>query len=314
MSEPVNEAATRWALRDPLDEGQQAQLDAWLAENPRHEGALLRARAALSLIGSTLVPDETSSFASLPARLNRRWVLAGVGGAMAAAIAGLVGWPRLMGEHVQTARGEIRRLPLADGSIATIDTGSDMRVVLASDSRRIALRQGQAWFQVAKDRKRPFIVDAGIAQVRAVGTAFSVSRTGDIVNVAVTEGTVAVWPSDADGTMNILQAGQYAIFNGADAAPSTGTAPAAIARALAWREGEISLQDEPLSNAVAQFNRYNHQQLVIVDPDLGREHLVGLFKIDNPTDFARTLEASFGVSVRVTPDEIQLSRKKMDLH
>ncbi|WP_420139175.1 FecR family protein [Sphingomonas sp.] len=314
MSEPVDDLAARWALREPLDDVGQAQMAAWLAEDPRNQGALLRARAALSLIGSALVPEQDGDPVRGPQRLSRRWVVTGIGSAMAAALAGLVGWPRLMGQHVQTARGEIRRLPLADGSIATIDTGSDMRVVLASDSRRIALRQGQAWFQVAKDRKRPFIVDAGIAQVRAVGTAFSVSRTGDIVNVAVTEGTVAVWPSGADGAMNILQAGQYAIFNGADAPPSTGTAPAAIARSLAWREGEIALQDEPLSNAIAQFNRYNHQQLVIVDPDLGHERLVGLFRIDNPTDFARTLEASFGVSVRVTTDEIQLSRKKLEMH
>jgi transmembrane sensor len=311
MPDTVNDSAARWALREPADPAGRAELDAWLAQDPRHAGALLRARAALTLIDQTLAPDQVV-VTRAPAAPTRRWLLAGFGGAVAATFAGLIGWPRLMGQHVQTARGEIRRLPLADGSVATIDTGSDLRVVLASDSRRVSLRQGQAWFQVAKDRKRPFIVDAGIAQVRAVGTAFSVSRAGETVNVAVTEGTVAVWASDAGGAMNILQAGEYAVFHPGQTSPVTGQAPAAIARSLAWREGEISLQNEPLANAVAQFNRYNRQQLVILDPDLAREPLVGLFRIDSPVDFARTLEASFGVSVRVTPTEIQLSRKKID--
>ena len=242
--------------------------------------------------------------------LSRRWLLAGTGGAIAAATAGVIGWPMPIGERIETARGEIRRLPLADGSVATIDTSSELRVVMARDTRRITLGKGQAWFEVAKDRARPFLVDAGIAQVRAVGTAFSVRRTDAGVQVAVTEGKVAVWASDAGGTMAILEAGQFATFRRGDAAPVTGTAPAAIERSLAWRDGEIALENETLASAAAQFNRYNRQQLVVADPSLASERLVGLFQIDKPDVFAGTLAASLDVTVTTTPDEIRLARKK----
>lgn len=321
MHDDVDDAAARWALRDPLDGDAGAALGAWLAQDRRHAGALLRARAALTLVDRAIAPPSATAPA-VSGRVRprfeggqgkgqtRRWLLAGAGGAIAATLAGVVGWSRVMGERVATARGEIRRLPLADGSVATIDTDSAMRVVLASDSRRVALERGQAWFQVAKDRQRPFVVDAGIAQVRAVGTAFSVRRAASGVQVAVTEGTVAIWASDARGSMTILEAGQFATFANGATTPVTGRAPAAIERALAWRDGEIALENETLGNAVAEFNRYNRQQLVLDDDRLAAERIVGLFQIDNPGDFAATVEATFDVAVTTTPDAIRLARKK----
>lgn len=318
MLDRIERSAAEWALRHPLDSAGRSDLDAWLAQDRRHAGALLRAQAALSLIDRTQARDASGGAVSTVSigidrrHPTRRWLIAGLGGAMAATFAGAVGWPMLMGERVATERGEIRRLPLADGSVATIDTSSELRVVLARDSRRIALDQGQAWFQVAKDRTRPFIVDAGLAEVRAVGTAFSVHRTAAGVQVAVTEGTVAAWPKGANGAMTILEAGQFATFvPGADA-PVTGSAPAAIERSLAWRAGEIALENETLESAVAQFNRYNRQQLVIEDPMLRRERLVGLFRIDKPAAFAEALAASIDVAFTTTPTQIRLARKKID--
>lgn len=313
MRDRVEETAAAWALRHPLDESERVALETWLAEDRRHAGALLRAQAALSAIDRAVAGNDTSANSLLPASApatTRRWVLAGAGGALAAGIAGVVGWPLLVGERVETARGEIRRLPLKDGSVAAIDTSSELRVVMASDSRRVTLGKGQAWFQVAKDKSRPFIVDAGIAQVRAVGTAFSVRRTADGVQVAVTEGKVAAWARDASGTMTILEAGQFATFRTGAAAPVTGTAPAAIERSLAWRTGEIALDNDTLASAVDQFNRYNRRQFVIVDRDLANERLVGLFQLDNPDTFAATLATSLDVAVTSTPTEIRLARKK----
>lgn len=315
MHDPVEQAAVAWALRHPLNPIDEAELEVWLARDRRHSGALLRALAGLSVIDHALTHQAPPAPAAAIGRSmvgvqSRRWLLTGMGAAAAAAVVGLIGQPWFAGERITTTRGEIRRLPLADGSVATIDTSSELRVAMESDSRRIALDKGQAWFQVAKDRKRPFIVDAGIAQARAVGTAFSVRRTDEGVQIAVTEGSVAVWASDASGTMTILDAGQFASFQPGEAAPATGTAPAAIERALAWRAGEIALENETLGSAVEQFNRYNRQQLVIVDKDLANERLVGLFQLGNPDVFAASLSSSLDIAVTTTPTEIRLARKK----
>lgn len=314
MQDPIEQRAAEWALRHPLDRDEQAQLDAWLARDERHGGALLRAMAGLCAIDTALATEDHADApvdVEIPRRATRRWLLGGGLGLAAASAASVVfTWPRLIGQHITTARGEIRRLPLADGSIATINSDSDLRIVLDNDSRRIDLERGQAWFQVAKDSARPFVVDGGIAQARAVGTAFSVSRGRDGVQVAVTEGVVAVWPSESSGLMTILEAGQFANFRTARAAPTIGTAPGEIERALAWRNGEIALENDSLAEAIASFNRYNQRQIVLVDQSLADEKLVGLFKLDKPENFASMLGESLDIDVAVTPQEIRLTRKK----
>lgn len=313
MRDAIETQAARWALRHPLSPDERVALEAWLAEHPRHAGALLRAQAALSSIDRAIAPEPAgiAEEPGAPAWRSRRWVLTGAGSiAAAAAVTAVIGLRATSADHVATGPGEIRRMPLADGSIAAIDAESELRIALEKDARRIDLARGQVWFQVAKDRQRPFIVDAGIAKVQAVGTAFSVTRMGDEVRIAVTEGRVAIWASNASGAVSILEAGEFAAFRSDGTAPVTGSAPSAIERSLAWREGEIALEGETLDEAVAAFNRYNRQQLVVRDPALGRERLVGLFQLNNPAGFARTLEATLDAEVTVTAKEISLSRNK----
>lgn len=313
MHDRAEEAAARWALRHPLDAAQRRELEAWLAQDRRHSGALLRAMAGLRAVERAFDPADAGA-ADEPrpaiARPSRRRLLL-TAGAIAASALGIVAWPYVAMRHVQTSAGEIRRLPLDDGSVALINTDSELRVRFAQDVRRVSLERGQAWFRVSKDRTRPFIVDAGLAKARAVGTAFSVQRGTDGVQIAVTEGVVAVWPSGASGAMTILNAGQFANIRIDEAVAKTGTAPAEIERSLAWRSGEISLEGETLASAVEQFNRYNHQKLVIADPGLADKRLVGLFKIDRPGDFASTLAVSLDVEVTSTPTAIRLAQKDL---
>ena len=308
MFDAAEDEAVRWALRHPLGPDEEDALERWLALDPRHPGQLLRAMAALTAVDRALVQADVEKGGG-DARFSRRRLFVGAGGAIAATAVGTIGWSILSGEQVTTRRGEIRRLPLRDGSVATINTESELRVVFGQNDRKIVLDRGEAWFQVAKDRERPFVVDAGIAQARAVGTAFSVEREDDGVRIRVTEGIVAAWAADASGAVTLLQAGQQAYFPDAASPPKVATAPAAVERTLAWRNGEIALENETLAHAVTQFNRYNRQQLVIDDPALGEERLVGLFQIDKPADFAATLAASHDVSVTVTTSSISLRRR-----
>ena len=308
----VEASAVDWALRHPLSPRDEREIEQWLAHDTRHAGALLRAMAGLSVVEAALegsIPVEHFGLARQLPETSRRRVMAGLGGAIAAVVTGLFVWPRITGERMTTAQGEIRRVPLADGSVAMIDADTDLSVTLAQDGRHIALTRGRAWFQVAKDQQRPFVVDAGVAQARAVGTAFSVRRTDHGVEVAVTEGVVAAWASDARGEMTILHAGEYATFTSATTAGVTGTAPAAIERSLAWRDGEIALEGDTLASAVTQFNRYNSRKLVVADARLAKEPLVGLFQIGSPELFAATVAATLDVKIVTTSTEIRIVRK-----
>lgn len=318
-----DDAAVRWAIRldaAPLGSDEQRALDAWLAEDERRQGALLRAEAALAYLdrGRALAAplsaeqgeEEWSEEDHPPRRLSRRFFLVGggaAGGLAAAGIAGLLFWPRGV-EEIQTVRGEVRRVPLADGSFASLNTASKIEVAMADTRRNIRLDQGEAWFQVAHDRSRPFVVEAGDVRVQAVGTAFSVRRRDGGADVLVTEGVVETWVVGRENQRTRIAAGARGFVS--DTAPrvEVAQAPEAVDRALAWRVGDIALNGEPLSYAVEEINRYNRAQIVIENPALGNEPLVGYFRTDDPENFARAIASTLGARARSDGRTIRLSR------
>lgn len=303
-STEIEEEAIRWVWR--LDrEGRTpalvAALDAWCAADPRREGAFLQAEAAWTMLDAgRRLPGEAA-----PApQVSRRRVFA-AGAALAAGIAG-IGVYTFSGERYGTTIGEIRSVPLADGSIAAINTQSRVDVDLKPDIRLVRINEGEAWFHVAKDSTRPFIVEAGNARVRAVGTAFSVRRRDNGAEVLVTEGTVETWSVGAEATPVRLSAGAKAtITPKTDIAPKIAAA-SEIDRALAWRGGKIDLAGETLADAVGEFNRYNTRQLIIADPKLAQERFYGLFRTDDPEGFARAVRQSLGAKVSEDPSTIRL--------
>jgi transmembrane sensor len=110
-----------------------------------------------------------------PAIWKRRSVLGGLVAASGAAVLA----SRFMmarGQAYVTQLGEIRRVPLGDGSVMTINSDTELKVHLAKHMRQIELAQGEAWFEVAKDAARPFVVASGNARPRG-GHRFLGSQT-----------------------------------------------------------------------------------------------------------------------------------------
>lgn len=310
-----NEQAARWVARidrQGLDERGQAELDAWLAADPRRAGALLRAEAAWSMLDRASVLATPGRALPPPTgpRLPRRRVLVG-GSALAASVAaGAVGVSVWRGTRptIVTARGEIRRVPLEDGSMAVVNTDTRVRVDLQPRLRGVRLAQGEAWFQVAHDPERPFVVAAGDLRVRAVGTAFSVRRHADGADVLVTEGVVEAWSSGEDLTAVRLGPGERGVFRRAAAPVIATDMSVQIDRALAWRTGQIILDGDTLASAAGEFNRYNDRPIVIADAALAGQRLVGRFRTNEPDAFARAAAGMLGARVEISAEEIRLSR------
>lgn len=308
----IDDEAADWAARVDargLDVEQDPELLAWLDGDTRRPGALLRAQAAISFLdrGRALAGAEPSVEAA--ERPHRRALIASVGGAAAALIGGAGLWA-LRPQRLDTRLGEIRRVPLADGSLVAINTKTALDVSMRPTARRIVLREGEAWFQVAKDPARPFVVEAGTVRVRAVGTAFSVRRGEDVgagVDVMVTEGVVETWIEGDPAPRRRVSAGNRIVLASA-VSPAVAEAPSEIERSLAWRNGEIALDGESLEQAARLFNRYNSRQIVIGDPVLARERFVGLFQTNEPESFAAAVAATLGAVVRDDADAIRIER------
>ena len=337
----IEHAASRWlARRDgnaSWSEADASALEAWLQADIAHRVAFLRLHAAwnesgrLQALGAGLRGDgpplrgswNASPFISAQAppsaaaskrpasNTSHRVYIAGF--AMATACAVLIGWGWRTYQHVDaasyhTAMGQVRTLPLADGSRATLASDSAIEIHLSRGERHVALTRGEAIFAVAKDPRRPFVVATKGHRVIAVGTRFSVRRDDEDLRVVVTEGTVRLesGPGAASsGPSALLPAGSVALVHGDDvlvrSLPLT-----EVERMLGWRDGLLAFRDTPLTEAIAEFNRYNVRKLAVGDGDAGALRIGGSFRWDNAEGFVRLLEQGFPVRAEYAHDRIVL--------
>jgi len=206
-----------------------------------------------------------------------------------------VAW-RLMphGAKYQTPIGAVETVAITDGSRVILNTDSEIRVSLSDSQRHIRLDRGEAFFQVAKDPKRPFVVHSGPVAVTAVGTQFSVRRRGQETFVVVTEGVVRIENAAiaSRSQPQIAKAGQVARVSDAGVLIQDEAAPREEEQ-LSWRTGVLVFRDTRLEEAVAEFNRYNQRQIVIADPGLKDLHVAGSFNATSVEAFVHLLEQGF---------------------
>lgn len=306
----ISDLAAQWVVRVDrgLSAAEQVALEAWIAADRHHQGAFARAQALW------LQSDRTRIYRDVPEvraaqSARRRWppwaVAAGLILALGAAI---TGWHSYAQTHFATAIGEIRHVPLPDGSSVTLDTGSQIAVSYSRGLRLVRLDRGEALFDVAHDPSRPFVVEAGALRVRAVGTAFLVRRTQrSEAEVTVTRGVVDVWRDSSVPEPSVrLTAGLHTAATSTVLEPIQSLSEGQVAQATAWEEGAIDLEGRTLGEAAAEFNRYNVQRLVVEEPALAHQRVVGRFSLNDPLGFAHAAAAMLGAHVRSDEGRIVL--------
>ncbi len=322
-SSEIDDAAADWLARmdrAPLSDVDRLLFQAWIDGDVRRRGAFARAKAVMAHAdraralrsGAVVLDQDMPVRAPSTSRRDLFWGVAAA--ASVAGIAVLGGTALLQPRRLSTAKGEVRRVPLPDGSSVTLNTASIIRVAYSDRARNIELVQGEALFDVAKDRTRPFVVRAGEMEVKAVGTSFTVHRQQDgAVRVLVREGVVEVRHGPAAPTVRVAAnvmavAPTPTAAQGAPVVKTVAVGPSDVARGIAWRDGLLSFDGDTLQNAALQFERYSDKRIVIDDPGLAHSTITGLFSANDPEGFAKAAAVSFGSRVTVQGDEVHLSR------
>jgi len=185
-------------------------------------------------------------------------------------------------QHTTTV-GEQRMVSLPDGSSVTLNTNSKLIVDFSDAARRLILDRGEGFFDVAKDKNRPFIVDVGGQYVTALGTKFSVRRDTHNLTVGVVEGVVAVHNSQhlniplgddlasaqsaldtaaRDGNYQevVLRESEMAMFSKQALVESRSTVQR-IDNLYSWRDGLLRIDGETLGAFLDELQRYVTQYL-----------------------------------------------------
>jgi transmembrane sensor len=309
----VHEEAAAWVAR--LDgraaaPDERARFDDWLSRSSAHAAAYEEALrtwrdlAAMrsgeryqSLLGEPTLREKTLSALRAP----RRAAFA----VAVAAVAAIV-WlgfsidtlPFLhQPTRVVTELTEVREMTLPDGTRIALGAQSQLDFVVTGKTRRATVISGDAFFAVAHDPQRPFIVSAGDYTVRVVGTQFEIRKRPDAVRIAVSEGQVAVKRSDTDDASFFLSG----------AAWTAGSAVGDI-RAVdpldvgAWRSGRLAYDNARLRDVVADANRYTRERIVVADLQLEELRLTTSFRTSQIDAMVETLQAALPLVAERQPN------------
>ncbi|MBL8267908.1 FecR family protein [Steroidobacter sp.] len=323
-SKQIEASASAWlAKRDTglLSEQEQRELADWLEADTANRVAFLRLEAgweriarlkALAAGAKPGIPPRRGRWGTSPffrkrsdaaarplVRVSRPRLVALAASVLLAVAAGVYFNSSNSDGRYTTVIGGVSSIPLSDGSTMTLNTASKVRVALTQTQRYIALDAGEAFFEVAKDASRPFVVDIGGKRVVAVGTQFSVRRYGEDLQVVVTEGKVRLEQKDGSAISELLTAGEVA--HTANAAVLVQRRSVREAEdALSWRRGYLIFDETLLVDAVTEFNRYTSRKIQVEGPKLASLRISGKFRATNADDFIHVLRNGFGVQVRET--------------
>jgi len=190
---------------------------------------------------------------------------------------------------------------LADGSRVTLNTASAIEVRINGRQREVRLRAGEAYFEVVhRGDQAPFYVDAGQSRIRVTGTRFAVNlHANRQVDVDLLAGHIHAGPSSdtrVDGTEAVeLSAGNGLVMDATGRV--TARKPAAVRYVESWLEQRAYFADTPLSEAIAEMNRYRVHPLVLADPQKAGVRVSGVFDTANDTGFTKAVGALYGIRV-----------------
>ncbi|MBL8469106.1 FecR domain-containing protein [Methyloversatilis discipulorum] len=314
-SAAVVAAATEWYLKmqdDACTPEQRSALHDWLQADPMHRLAYGRIDSIWSRFGQV---DARAGKAALDASLagsgRRRRALAGAL-MLACTVAGS-GWLALQSQTARylladhrTAPGERLTITLDDGSRITLNTDSAIDAQYTGQERRIVLRRGEILVEVSTDPQRPFVVESRHATARALGTQYLVRDDADATRVAVIESTVEAC-SRAVGTCTTLAPGSATRIT----EQGVGATEAADIDALiGWRDGVLAVDDKPLTEVLAELERYRRGTLYYDPEALQGLSVSGVFPLDDTDRALAALSANLPLRItRFTSYVVRIERR-----
>jgi len=311
---PIAERAAEYFVRRHVASlAERRSRNAWLDADPDHARAYADQQRLWDRVGDLADDSELQALktAGLAALNRRRWLQPRRLIALAASLVVLVGAGSFFSRLVETpppvayatALGEQRTETLADGTEIVLNTDSAVQVSYSNHRRAVALRQGEAQFEVAHDAARPFVVSVGHDTVTALGTRFQVRREPGSTSVTLLQGSVEI----AHGNERYrLRPDERAVISS-----RTGVSIASIdpASAEAWLDGWLRFRGTPLAEVIAEANRYSPRKLRLGDPRLANVQLSGTFRAGDSASIADAASLILPVRVARSGDELVLQPK-----
>lgn len=326
-SDRIHEEAAAWILRmesSNLGAQEENELRVWVSQSPLHlqilqDTAEVWDRMDIMAGLSELLPLERAENEEPSVKMAPKKITAFASLFLGVLFLGVIvsQWGSQTTEY-ETGVGRLDTVKLQDGSAITLNTATKLKTAITAEHRNIELVQGEAFFEVAHDPNKPFIVTAGNTRVEAIGTAFSVQLLGNEVEVAVTEGKVRVTRMTSSTEREqiapapfYMQGGEIVQIKPAKAEQIRTIKPEQIAQVLMWQQRMLVFNGQPLSDVISEFSRYTDTRIDITDQQTAAIRVGGYFRSDDLDGMLKSLKENFGIQIeRASATQIVLSQSK----
>ncbi|GGB05609.1 peptide ABC transporter substrate-binding protein [Brucella endophytica] len=280
---------------DSATAGDRLAFEQWLAASELHEAAYRRAEHLWSRFD--VVKPSYEQFRKTKRISRRNVVLGGLAAAVAAPSLYGLSRPGMFAEY-KTDIAERRLFTLPDGSTAELGSHTAMSLDFRLDARRVRLYRGQAFFTVASDATRPFIVGAAQGNIRALGTKFDVKVASDAGLVSVLEHAVELRVDDEKSGPVVIEQDWQASYGPGGIQPLKKVDPGIVE---AWRQDRIVFKDVPLRRVLAELERYRRGRILLLDDAMGDIPVTAVFDSRRASDALQIIADILPIRV-VNPD------------
>lgn len=318
-TDKLREVAIGWFIRikdADIDDPIRSKFEQWLMASAAHQQAYADVSnvwasfdSPQDLVKLADIADQDAFFQQSARAKKIKNVIAGAIAAIAIGVGGALGFQTWRAQPVmqmvaQADIGQVKSQRLEDGTVMTMNTGTDIEVTYYRDRRLVTLKRGEAIFEVTRDAQRPFIIDSGQAKVTVLGTRFAVNRLNKLVRVSVDHGTVKV---EAQPTEPASQAGIIILHDGEvaevkrEAATPTRSSHQA-ADAFAFEKGMVIFEEADLDEIAETLSRYRKVPLVAEQPVPQHVHISSMLKVNAIETFIQQMPELAPVRIVATPN------------
>ena len=175
---------------------------------------------------------------------------------------------KLVYHELVIPRGGEFSLTLSDGTEVYMNADSKLRFPTKfGKNERVVELEGEAYFQVARNEKSPFIVKSSCMAIKVLGTEFNVSAYSEdsVIQTTLVRGSVEV-SSERGGQSVVLHPGEQSVLNRQDYSLSVCTVD--VSYAMAWKEGRLRFKEKPLSEVMKVISRWYDVEVVYEDEEV----------------------------------------------
>ena len=303
ISPEMRAEAAAWLARlhaddkSPIDE---RTFRVWLAADQCHAAAFEAMTEVWDVTGAAWTEAIAVPHEAAPTT-RRRALIAGVTG-IAAAATGFAVWQTSYAGVYETATGEQKHIVLADGTQVFLDTDTRIHASYDSRTRFVSLERGRCNFNVMESDERPFVVDAATQRIVASRTELDVRRDGDDVCVVMVQGSASVMDKNDRQRTEIKRGDRLTANAGHILVDRPKLLPL-----LAWQTGQAVFDNDTMSAAVHEMNRYSVVKLEISDPAVAHMHISGVYRVGDNAAFGRSVAALLPVTLEFANNQVRLT-------